>query len=196
MVNGAGLGRVRWVQKHEDKTTAKRNGSSTVEEQPAQREALSLDEKRERYDRRRRQLVIEAVNSKLFDLKTENDRSKVLDIEGGSGFFDNELLARTLVLLNGLLKDTGWTNHVSDKMVEPPKDLSWDNLDSFKGLKLDKVIARKHVLDLCWHLTRLSLSTLFKRLMVAPGERSNELHYAVTCPHYLDSCQGEVSSGL
>jgi hypothetical protein len=127
---------------------------------------------------RRRQVVIDAVKARLEALAAENDLGKLTDLEGGGSLASKGLAMKTLVLLAALLTDRGWSNHVHDGPLALPEGFPWVDLHSLQNHQLGTGDSREAALQLCWDLLRLAVGKLAVRLSVAPGEPTNEPHYA------------------
>jgi hypothetical protein len=182
VVNGPGLGRVKWVQPvHDEMPTAprgRRQATSENESPPKDPIDKTPEQKRKPYDKRRRQVVIDAVKAKLEALAAETDLSKVEGLEGGRAVAVKGLVAKTLVLLATLLTDRGWQNHVHDGPLALPEGFAWDDLNALQNHQIGSADSREATLQLCWELVRLAVWRLAVRLSVSPGEPTNEPHYA------------------
>ncbi len=181
VVNGPGLGRVKWVQPVHQSGTAESHASRTdrateANQAPAEK---TVQEKRKPYDKRRRQIVIEAVKIKLEALAAESDLARIGDIEGGSALARKGLTVKTLVLLAALLSEHGWRNHAQNGSIGTmPDGLDWESLSGLKNHETGTGETREAVQRLCWELIRLALGREASRLSVAPGEMNNHAHYA------------------
>jgi hypothetical protein len=58
------------------------------------------------------------------------------------------------------------------------RGFSWENLNAPQNHQLVTGESRETALRLCWTLLRLAVGKLAVRLSVAPGEPTNEPHYA------------------
>ncbi|MBN1560452.1 ParB/RepB/Spo0J family partition protein [candidate division KSB1 bacterium] len=184
VVNGPGLGRLRWVQTHNGH--APRNGIGNVnsaspdaedtEEQP-KTSVLTLEEKKERYDKRRRQLVIDAVKDKVCELAVQDDMNEARQLDGGPVLLDSGLVVRTLVLLFGLLDESGWKKDAYQAANKLPELLSWPNLAALKNHELGNAKTLQILFALCWQLQCLALDALSARLHVAPSQKENAAQY-------------------
>ncbi|HPS03686.1 MAG TPA: ParB/RepB/Spo0J family partition protein, partial [Candidatus Sumerlaeota bacterium] len=94
IVNGAGLGRLKWVIPFEN--TPDTRHRETVPAAPEEVRERTLEEKKEPYDKRRRQLVIDAVRDRIqavvFRQNPEDEDWKALTARG--------LLGKTLFFLS------------------------------------------------------------------------------------------------
>lgn len=182
VVGGPGMGRVKWVQPVQSgraESGIPRRERSTETETPAAEK--TPEEKRKPYDKRRRQVVIDAVKRKLEALAAESHLAKTAEIEGGPALTGKGLTVKTLVLLAALLGDHGWRSRASDgALAALPEGLSWESLGSLKNHETGTGETRESVLQLCWKLLRLVVGKLAVRLSVAPGEPNNHRHYDET----------------
>ena len=176
IVNGAGLGRLKWVlpEANGAKKTRRNgrdaNGDGATEKTP--------EEKKATYDKRRRQVVIDAVKARLEALASEGDRRQAPELEGGIVLAGRGMLARTLSLLSALLSDHGWRDSVHRGAFDLPSPPEWAELATLKNHELGGGETRDALLDLTWRLLRMALSCIASRLLVAAGERDNERQYA------------------
>jgi hypothetical protein len=189
VVNGPGLGRVNWVQPvHQNGTAESRvsradrttgTDQAPAEITPEKIAEKTAEEKRKPYDKRRRQVVIEAVKSRLEALAAESDLDRIGDIEGGSALTRTGLTVKTLVLLAALLSEYGWRIHANNGSIGAmPDGLDWESLGGLKNHEIGSGETREAVYRLCWELIRLVLGREASRLSVAPGEMNNHAHYA------------------
>lgn len=177
VVNGPGLGRVKWVQPvHSEMPTpvAQRFGRPAPSEAPVEK---TPEEKRKPYDKRRRQVVIDAVKAKLETLAAESELTNVPELDGGRSLTAKGLAIKTLVLLAALLADHGWRNNVQGGVLTLPEPFRWDDLEGMKGHELGVGAVREAALGLCWRLERLAVAKLALRLSVGLGETTNQPHY-------------------
>jgi len=178
VINGPGLGRVKWVQPvHDEAPTTAKSGRKDASSNGDSGEK-SIEEKRKPYDKRRRQIVIEAVKAKLETLAAEIYLDKALDLEGGCALAAKGLAVKTLALLAALLSDRGWLHHVQDGPLALPEGFVWNDLNALQNHQIGLADSREAALQLCWDLLRLVVSRLAVRLSVSPGEPTNEPHYA------------------
>lgn len=178
VVNGPGLGRIRWVRPVQ---SARLSGSSrhdSHEMNGSDSAPSTPEDKRRPYDKRRRQLVIEAVKAKLLALAAEDDLAKAADLEGAKALKGKGLTVKTLVLLSALLSERGWRSQVNDGALSLPDGLPWETLNALKNHELGTGETRAAALQLCWSLLRHALTHLAARLSLAPGERDNAAHCA------------------
>ncbi len=176
VVNGPGMGRIKWVQPVHSisRATTETNGASATGTAPVEK---TPEEKRKPYDKRRRQIVIDAVKAKLEAIAAETDRTKAAEHEGGPELTAKGLLVKTLALLAKLLSDRGWRSQIYDGSAALPEAFVWDDLSSLKNHETGTGETREAVLALCWTLLRMAVSKLSSRLNVAPGEINNQPHY-------------------
>lgn len=183
VVSGAGLGRIKYVvpatngpttpatRRLEKISYGEDNGNGNgVHERTA-------EEKKAPYDKRRRQLVIDAVKAKLEALAGEADPFRFSDLEGGKALAQRGLLARTLCLLSALLDDHGWRDSIHKGDFHLPEAPDWEILATLKNHELGQGETRETLLDLALHLLRLAVGRFALRLLVVPGERDNERQY-------------------
>ena len=176
IVNGAGLGRLKWVLPAANGTEKPRgNGRDTNGNGASER---TPEDKKVPYDKRRRQVVIDAVKARLETLAAADDRSQVPEAEGGSALAGHGLLARTLCLLTALLADYGWRDSVQRGAFDLPQQPEWGELAKLKNHELGGGEMRDSLLDLVWHLLRLALGRWASRLLVTTVERDNARQYA------------------
>lgn len=178
VVNGPGLGRVKWVQASREtppSVPTHRTDRGGDVEPPAEK---TPEEKRKPYDKRRRQVVIDAIKTRLEALAVETNLAQVPDREGGSALVAKGLLAKTLVLLASLLNEYGWRRSVHDAALTLPDGFAWEDLHGLKNHDLGSGENRDAALSLTWNLCRAAVGVLAGRLVVGPGEQNNEAHYA------------------
>ncbi len=183
IIAGPGIGRIKWVQLPKE-TKVRSNGAhaehpnGTINIEPSGEK--SLDQKREPYDRRRRQIVIELVKAKLEALVSEKSLAKVASIEGGSALVQKGIAVKTLFLLDALLSPTGWLKDVRDSLPAWPSKASWEVLDTVPNSTLGSGKMREWLEGRCWELMRLALGTLISRHTTRYGDRTNDAQYAET----------------
>lgn len=183
VVRGPGLGRVKWVHLPRQKeATPGKNAhpaKAAGDETPAEPAEKTAAQKKEPYDRRRCQVVIDAVRKKLEALAKVETIAEAEKLEGGRALVEGGIVAKTLLLLGILLEERGWRKSAHDPFPEPPEGLAWETLSSLSNAVFGKDPAsRELILGLCWFLLRHCLRTLAQRLSLFAGERSNEAHYA------------------
>jgi len=184
VVSGAGLGRLKWVVPATD-------GPTTPASRRLERIAHSedsgngngvhertADEKKAPYDKRRRQLVIDAIKAKLEALAQEPDRMKLAGTEGGEALTHRGLLARTLCFLTATLDEHGWLTSTHRGRFALPDMPAWSDLAQMKNHEIGTGETRDALLALSWDLLRLAVGRFALRLLVAPGERDNAHQYA------------------
>ncbi len=181
VIAGPGIGRIKWVQLPKETKVRSNgvhaehpNGISSVKSSGEK----TLDQKREPYDRRRRQVVIEAVKAKLEALAKEKSLAKVASIEGGSALVQKGIAVKTLFLLNALLSPSGWRKDVRDSLPAWPSKASWEVLDTVPNSTLGSGKMREWLEGRCWELIRLALGTLISRHTTSHGDRTNDAQYA------------------
>ncbi len=184
VVHGPGLGKLKWVQLTDEESPARkgrtRDAQSQVGGPPPEK---TLEMKREAYDKRRRQVVIDAVKAKLEAIAVETDPEKVLSLEGGPALVGGAFIVKTLCLLNALLNSQGWRRRIQDGGFRMPDDLPWDMIQSWDGALADKKeLGPKDKLKLlygvCWELLQTAIPVWASRLTLTGGDRDNDLHYA------------------
>lgn len=179
VVSGPGLGRIKWVQPvhngtHAHDPAGQEQASRVAKEEEHEK---TPEEKRKPYDKRRRQVVIEAVKSKLAALAAESDLDQAAAVEGGRALAAKGLTVKTLVLLAAMIGERGWRGQVHDGELAMPHGFSWSALDALKNHETGPGQTREAVLRLCWDLMRMTVGKLAARLSVAPGEFNNQAHY-------------------
>lgn len=175
IVSGPGLGRIKWIERPKTEAVHTGNGNgagANGHESPASPGEKSLDEKREVYDRRRRQVVIEAVHQKLEALIKIEAMEKAANVEGGRPLVERGMAVKTLLLLHLLLTGQGWRDLASFERPEMPKKLDWKTLSSLRPESLGSGEVRKETLKFCWELERLCLDTFRKRLRIEANGRN------------------------
>jgi hypothetical protein len=138
--------------------------------------------KKEPYDKRRRQVVIDAVKSKLEAIGDETDLDKVHGVEGGQALVGEGFVMKTLCLLSALLSDRGWNRRILESDFRLPEDLPWESLggDLIPSKSEGFSSPEKHtaVCSMCWGLLRMAVQVWASRLAVAIGDRNNDIQYA------------------
>ena len=178
IVSGPGLGRLKWVQPIEDSAPPAANGRRAGHASDGEPAVRTPEEKKEPYDKRRRQLVIDGVKHKLEALAVAQGLAEVHEIEGGPRLVERGLIAKTIVLMHALVSEMGWRSTVHDRLGDRPENLAWEALERLKNHEIGTGDMRQAIFDLCWHLLRLAVGKLGTRLSVGLGERNNEAHYA------------------
>jgi len=184
VVGGAGLGLLKWVvPAHDGPTTRASRRLQRIAHQGngngngnGARERTA-EEKKSPYDKRRRQIVIDAVKAKLEALAQEPDRAKLPEIEGGEVLASHGLIARTLFFLTAMLEEYGWRDGVSRGPFLLPETPAWTDLAQMKNHEIGGGETRDALLAISWRLLRLAVGRFALRLLVAPGERDNERQY-------------------
>lgn len=180
VVNGAGLGRIKWVVPTHDgpATPATRrleriaygndNGNGASER--------TVEEKKAPYDRRRRQIVIDVIKEEVERLARVEDWQKLAD-EKGYALAGRGMLAKSLFLLRASLDERGWKDNVHAGAFMPPEEIPWQDLCDLKNHEIGTGEMRGAFLNLCWDLLRLALQGFAHRLLVAPGEKTNDFQF-------------------
>lgn len=187
IINGPGLGRIKWVRLSDDdepdqyqadrpEGNGDQNGHHPdPTDQPAER---TPEQKKEPYDKRRRQVVIDAVRRKLDALAATESMDEAAVLEGGAALINRTTIPRTLYLLHQLLSEWGWRKDAHVSVAEVPEPLTWDILSRLIEAPVGWEPVRAVIFEISWSLMRLCLHTLSHRLMVATGERTNDRQYA------------------
>jgi len=181
VVSGPGLGRIKWVQpiryaRHVESSADRSEGNGQSPSQPYAVTEKTPEEKKEPYDKRRRQVVIDAVQAKLRTLAEVAGLEEAKTAEGGNTLACKGLLLKTLILLRALIGDHGWRATASGSL-ELPEQFPWASLDTLKNHELGTGVTRDAALALCWEMLRLALAKMASRLALGMGERSNEIQY-------------------
>jgi hypothetical protein len=180
VVGGSGLGRFKWVVPVKDGSTTPASKRLARKDGDSERAERTAEEKKAPYDKRRRQVVIDAVKTKLEALATEMDRAKLPELEGGEALAGHGLLAKTICFLHAMIEEYGWRDSVAKGRFQLPDDLLWADLSRLKNHELGQTEIRETLLNICWQLLRLGVGRFASRLLVAPGERTNDAQYADT----------------
>jgi len=185
VVNGPGLGRVRWVQpvhspRGDEKKGGNGNGSNgggapAVPGYPIPER--TIEQKREPYDRRRRQVVIDAVRDRLNTLYGAESAGAALALEGGATLARNGMAVRGVFLLTMLLNERGWRNQADPTGLCVKDGPAWDELARLRNHDLGTGETRESVMAMVWSLIRLALNCLRSRLALGPYEKENTPPY-------------------
>lgn len=178
VVNGPGLGRVKWVQAAHESAPSVSTHRADLMGDTATVAEKTPEEKRKPYDRRRKQIVIDAVKTRLEALAAESNLVKAAEHEGGEALVSKGLLTKTLVLLAALLEEYGWRRFIRQGAFTLPEGFVWEDLHGFKNHEIGSGESRDAALSLAWNLLRTAVNVLAGRLAVGPGESNNDAHYA------------------
>jgi hypothetical protein len=131
VVSGPGLGRLRYIQNPNRpeppvrESEAERPGTAPYEVPVRVR---TIADRKEAYDRRRRQIVIDAVRDRLRRLAEADRREEAEVREGGPALTQKGLAAKTVALLSVLLSRHGWRREIQSG------DGTWQALPDWRAL--------------------------------------------------------------
>lgn len=180
VVAGPGIGRVQYVRADSEPEAVENNGHAESPE-PApmngpESSGETLARKREAYDKRRRQWVVDTVRDRLKAIVAAESAASAAGIEGAAALVEKGLVAKTLFLLHQLLGEHGWRSHAYDRISEAPEAMPWESLGRLANHDLGKGETRDAALEISWRLARMALDVAARRLLVT--DRENEAQYS------------------
>jgi hypothetical protein len=134
--------------------------------------------KKEPYEKRRRQVVIGAVQEKLAALKKAEELGSGLEIDGGAALLERGMTAKTVFLCGLLLDERGWRKSNTEDRDGMPSGLAWGDLTRLQNHSIGSGEVRDGIFGLCRRLLRLAVGCLHDRLHVQTGDRMNDAQYA------------------
>ncbi len=177
VVHGPGMGRLKWVQSASTMASpaVKRKLAKAAGTVEATKKTLA--EKRESYDKRRRQIVIDAVKKKLETLACVADRAEAEKIEGGEVLLASALVVKAIGITSVMFTPHG--------LAKTPREMTFPSqltLEHLRGLRLKNDALgsgkmKRAVLDACWRLLRVFLGEMQSGLSVSPASCNNDSQY-------------------
>jgi ParB/RepB/Spo0J family partition protein len=178
VVSGPGLGRLQYIKPEGELDAPVPGAASRVasDQAPAAAETAeeTLARKREAYDKRRRQWVIDTVRERLKAIVDTGAISEAVAIEGGSALVERGMVAKTLFLVNAVIGESGWLARIHDEPIAPPEPVQWESLGKLPNHDIGKGELREALARICWRLARLALDVASRRLIVSDRENDGQ----------------------
>ena len=178
VVAGPGIGRIKYIQNPFARGNGSANPARSAKAEPVEGPSVSsVEDRKAAYDKRRRQVVIDAVREQLAMLGEETAWQMAVRLQGGDALAGHGLASKTLRLLSALLSQSGWRREIAMESITWPSMEEWQALSKLRNHDLGQDEQRSEMLNFCWTLLRLALRVCATRLTVMAGVRDNGMHY-------------------